>query len=146
MEMAGTFLTRSNRRKLLPSELVYGSVEMERYPPEQNIRISLGACVLLKRTSMSEPNVETEPRTKPVHLQTFFIENNGVHCGDLGESLPTNILLQKSAWIQPPVPSVFEDTPVYQPASQPRTSPGKGCPGLRVHRAYRERARRVAVR
>ena len=40
-----------------------------------------------------------------------------MHCVDLGESFPTNICLQKLASIH--------TSPVYQPASQPRTSPLK---------------------
>ena len=47
-----------------------------------------------------------------------------VNCVDLVNSFLTSIsiYLQESASIQPsipPVPSVFEDSPVYQPASQP---------------------------
>ena len=48
-----------------------------------------------------------------------------MHCIDLGESFQTHIYLQNLASIQsrtPPVPSVFEDNPVYRHRRRERAS------------------------
>ena len=70
-----------------------------------------------------------QPRIAAVSLAEFV----AVHI--VLVKLPVAILTQlqfrvkyyysQSSFRTPPVPSVFQDSPVYQPASQPRTSPSK---------------------
>ena len=67
MEKAETLLTRSTAEKiLLPRELVCVSVDMTQYRATENVRTSLRAFLLLKRSPVSEQNGKPEPRTKPV--------------------------------------------------------------------------------